>query len=376
MKTAFTILFALLMFYSHLSGQLVKIDKGYSSTKPIRSLKIVNPYQTQVVVFDRKGNEIERTLYKTDGTINHQVFSFYNDAGLKSGWKEYYGKGVANAEGLNKHATFKYRSGKLAEVIVYREDSIAHKSTYIYDQRGNKIQEINSGPDALFTDRNYKYDAADNLIEESSAGQFYSTRVIRVFDGFGNAVKEKRFDKDSLAFSHNRTYENGKLITEETFDANGAIIGSTRNSYNGSGKLVESTINSKTINSKITIQYDNAGWMKRKETLTTVAKDEGVFSSHEPNPGRVVIVYNEKGHEVERIVYSVSETLVRRNTSSYSEQGNLSEIIDYRANGEVESKLVYEYDQHGSLVKRSLVKLTPAGEMKHSIIEQRIISYY
>ena len=126
MKTVFFIIFALLMFHSYLPAQTVGASKSDGLVGPVRSLRYVNPYQTQVVLYDRQGNEIERTLYKTDGSIEHQVNKFYNAEGLISGWKEYYGKGVANAEGLNKHAIFTYRAGKLMEVNVYREDSIAH----------------------------------------------------------------------------------------------------------------------------------------------------------------------------------------------------------------------------------------------------------
>ncbi|MDQ6786794.1 MAG: hypothetical protein M3033_08280 [Acidobacteriota bacterium] len=157
MKTIFTIIFILLTFYSQSPAQTVGIDRYDGSAGPIRSLRIVNPYQTQVVLYNRQGNEIERTLYKVDGSIEHTSSYFYNAEGLISGWKEYYGKEVANAEGLNKHAVFTYCSGKLSEVIVYREDSIAHKSTYVYDNQGKKVQEINSGPDAIFTARRYKY---------------------------------------------------------------------------------------------------------------------------------------------------------------------------------------------------------------------------
>lgn len=377
MKTVFTIVFILLTFYSQSPAQTVEIRKGYSDglVGPIRSFRYVNSFQTQVVLYDRQGNEIERTLYKTDGSIEHQAYTSYNSAGLISGWKEYYGKGVANAEGLNKHAVFTYRSGKLSEVIVYREDSIASKSTYIYDNRGNKIQEINSGPDAIFTARSYKYDVAGNLIEENSTGKSYSTKVERTFDKLGNAVKESYFDNGSLAFSYNRIYENGRLVNEEVLNPNGAVISTTWNSYNSSGNLVESTVISKAITSKTTIQYDETGRMKRKETLTT-AKDGHVFNSEDPAPGRIVILYNENGLEIERSNYSASGTLIRRQTSTLNERGKPSETVSYKANGEVENRLVYKYDEHGNPVETSSVTLSPKGELQYSVLEQRTISYY
>jgi antitoxin component YwqK of YwqJK toxin-antitoxin module len=294
---------------------------------------------------------------------------------LISGWKEYYGKGVANAEGLNKHAVYTYLAGKLIEVIVYRENSIAHKSTYVYDDRGNKIKELNSGPDAIFSSRSYKYDSAGNLIEEISTGTSYSTKVERIFDVMHNIVKESYFDNGSLAFVYNRTYEKGKLIKEEVSNSSGEVTRITLNSYNSQGKLAESTISSKSISSKTIIEYDEAGWMKKKETLT-LAKDRGRFSSDDPSPGRVVIKYNVKGLEIERLNYSESGMLIRRQTSSFDVQERQTELVFYKANGEVESKRVYEYDEHGNRIKTTLVTVSPNGQVQYSTFEQRIISYY
>lgn len=375
MKTVFFINFVLLLCHSYLPAQTIGVSKNDGLVGPIRSLRYVNPYQTQVVLYDRQGNEIERTLYKTGGSVEHQVNKFYNAEGLISGWKEYYGKGVANAEGLNKHAIFTYRAGKLMEVIVYREDSIAHKSTYVYDNRGNKVQEINSGPDAIFTSRSYKYDSAGNLIEEISTGASYSAKVERTFDEMRNVIKESYFDNGVLKFYYNRTYEKGRLIKEGAFNSSGEVTRITLNSYNSEGKLVESTLSSRSILSKTIIEYGEAGWMKKKETLTT-AKGGGRFSSEDPAPGRVVIKYNEKGLEIERLNYSVSGTFIRRQTSSFDERGKQSELVFYKADGEVESKQVYEYDEYGNRIKTISVTVSPKGEVQYLILEQRTISYY
>ncbi len=104
MKTVCSIIFVLLMFHSYSPAQTVEISKSDGLVGPIRSFRYVNSFQTQVVLYDRQGNEIERTLYKPDGSIEHTSSYFYNADGLMSGWKEYYGKGVAYAEGINKHA--------------------------------------------------------------------------------------------------------------------------------------------------------------------------------------------------------------------------------------------------------------------------------
>ncbi len=395
MKRIFSVIFVFLAFYCQSSAQFVERSKNDGLVGPVRSLRIVNfdcssspgicpenPYRTQVVLYDRKANEIERTLYEADGSIEHQVNSSYNAEGLQTGWKEYYGKGVANAEGLNKHAVYTYRSGRLAEVIVYQEKSIAHKSTYVYDARGNKILESNSGPDAITTSRNYKYDSANNLVEESSSGQSYSTKVERIYDGFGNAIKESYFDNGSLRSVSTKTYENGKLIKAVVLKPDGSLLSTTRNVYDGDGKLTETNINGETLIIKTTIEYDQTGSIKSKEVITTYKDNEAdqrgvrVYRSHDPTPGRVFTTYNKKGFQTEELQYSESGLLTRKHTSIYDEAGKLIETTFYKANGDVESKRVYEYDGHGNLVKTSAPSISTTGELRYLILEQRIITYY
>jgi len=116
--------------------------------------------------------------------------------------------------------------------------------------------------------------------------------------------------------------------------------------------------------------------MDEEETLTTL-KDVGRFNSEDPAPGRVVVKYNEKEFEIERLNYSESGRLIRRQTSSFDERGKQIEHIVYKADGaEVESKQVYEYDEHGNRIKTISVTVSPKGEVQYSILEQRTISYY
>ncbi len=388
MKTVFSLIFVFLLFHGQFLAQTVGKSKSDDLIGPVRSIRIVNfdcssssgicqdkPFRIQVVLYDRQRDELERTLYKADGSIEHQVKNTYDSKDLQKGWKEYYGKGVANAEGLNKHAIFTYRSGKLVEVIVYREDSVAHKSTYVYDGRGNKIQEINSGPDAITTSRNYEYDLLGNLIEESSMGETYSTKAQRVYDKLGNVVEERYFDNGSLRAVANRTYKNGRLIKQIVLKPNGSLLSTTINVYNEGGKLTETNMIAETVTIKTTIEYDETGAMKTKE-VNTIYKDNRVFRSHDPVPGRLVITYNKKGLETEKLQYSESGDLTYRQIFSYDEAGKLIEFASYKANGVVEGRRIYEYDGYGNRVKTSSAVVSPKGEIRYLILEQRIINYW
>lgn len=395
MKRIFFIIFVFLVFDSPSSAQFVERSKNDGLVGPIHSLRIVNfdcssvrsscrenPYRTQIVVYDRKANEIERTLHRADGSIEHQVNIFYNADGLQTGWKEYYGKGVTLAEGLNKHAVYTYRSGKLTEVIVYQEKSLAHKSIYVYDSQGNKIQEINSGPDAIITGRSYKYDTTNNLTEESSTGQSYSTKVARIYDAFGNAIKESYFDNGSLRSVSTKTYENGRLIKAVVLKPDGSLLSTTQNVYNQDGKLTETIMSGETFIIKTVIDYNSTGSIKSKAVITAYkgskADQKGVrvYRSHDPTPGRIVTTYNKNGLQIEELQYSESELLTRRHTSDYNAAEKLIETTSYGASGEVTSKRVYEYDGYGNLIKTSAPAVSAAGEPQYLVLEQRVITYY
>ncbi len=83
MKSVFSILFVFLMFYNQSPAQTVGRSYSDGSGGPIRSLRIVNAFQTQVVLYDRKGNEIERTLYKTDEPAQRRIIKEFGADGEK-----------------------------------------------------------------------------------------------------------------------------------------------------------------------------------------------------------------------------------------------------------------------------------------------------
>ncbi len=52
------------------------------------------------------------------------------------------------------------------------------------------------------------------------------------------------------------------------------------------------------------------------------------------------------------------------------------EFAYYKANGEVADRRIYEYDAYGNRITISSVVVSPKGEVRHLIFEQRIINYW
>ncbi len=165
------------------------------------------------------------------------------------------------------------------------------------------------------------------------------------------------------------------MVNAKTVKPDGMVVSTTRNVYSSSGKLTESIVVSENTTSKTIVEYDEAGLIKSKETVTT-RKGNRVGSEDEAPPGRVLIKYNEKGFEIERLNYSESGALLRRQTSGFDGRGLLTETVSYKANGAVENRQLYEYDAHGNRTKTISAIVSETGERQYLVLERRTISYY
>ena len=48
----------------------------------------------------------------------------------------------------------------------------------------------------------------------------------------------------------------------------------------------------------------------------------------------------------------------------------------YGENGKIEGKAIFEYDLYGNPIKRIWWNIMPTGEVRTSVVERRIITYY
>lgn len=358
------------------SVRTVRIEGFDWSPKEGKFLEKV-PSRVQTITYDRQGNITERTLYKADGSVEHQVNYTYDSKGRRMSWKEYYGTSTGILPGgYTKHAVFKYGTNeKIAEVSVYREKSIVHKTLIAYDEKGNKIRESNSGSDALALNRAYKYDLKGNLIEESQDGNGFSHKSIRSYDDARNIIEESQYDNGSLIIKAIRSYnDTGKLISVTTFNQIGSMNGKTLNGYDAKGNLVESVSDGEHMSSRTTVSYEN-GRIKTKETFTSY-KNGYVESDHDPKPGKEIIIYNDAGQEIEHSYYDKGEVLRYKLASTYNAQGKLIETVTYKSDGKPEFKQMIEYDVNGNQIKKSLETFTKTGTLEVSVAERRSYTYW
>jgi hypothetical protein len=178
--------------------------------------------------------------------------------------------GLAGEWGMTK-ATYLYNEkGKLKEQAVYssKDGILLWKVVYVYDDKGNAVEEVRTSQehpehfrppryDVYRTTRStFKNDERGNVLEELSYkydGSLFA-RYVRAYDAENRIIKTQRFDNE------------GKLEEEHTFtyDSNGNPI--KEQSYSDYGWIWDALI---------TYEYDAEGnWIKRVENTRKSEKGE------------------------------------------------------------------------------------------------------
>ena len=152
----------------------------------------------EYILFNDKGNNIERNIYNSDGNLDKKWTYKYDDKGNKIEVNGY------NSDGsLDNKLTFNYDDkGNSIEVNVYNSDgSLNEKRTYKYDDKGNKIEENWYNSDSsLYMKWTYEYNDRGNMIEKnwykSDGNLFSKTTYKHEYDKKNNWIKRIEFEKE------------------------------------------------------------------------------------------------------------------------------------------------------------------------------------
>ncbi|MEP7076254.1 MAG: hypothetical protein ABI878_10620 [Acidobacteriota bacterium] len=361
--------------YMGLSGYVRSVrEESYNCT----SDPLEKPWRVSEVTYDKQGHETWRAFYNADGSPGHQASTVFDADGQTTSWSEFYGVSDFPPAGLHKHADFIYSGGHVVQVLVYREKVLEFKTVYSYDARGNKIREVTTEiAGGTSTERGNKYDRFNHVTERSYSSSSLSGKTILEYDLMGNITKEAYYDNDRLAFTNATTFDGKDPLTIISIGADGNVISKTINKYNSSGKLVLTTTENESVNSKTTIDYGDAGKISLRDTIT-IAQFNGkpMGSEDRLTPGRIVEKYNEQGQQVERYVYDVAGNLWLTQLSSYDELGRQTRLIETSHNSQYDRDLVYGYDSKGNRVKESCRQVTATGEVKLLLAAKKMITYF
>ena len=265
--------------------------------------------------YDRWGNQIEEQSIGPDGTLTSLSRSTYNEQGHE----------------VEK----RLRRGESADHI-----------KYIYDSRGNIIEEEKKTNGTFSIRRLYRYDEHNNKVEDTQFEQDGSVSTQRFeykYDANGLLLEEQIFNRDNqpttrYTFQYNT---HGKCIQRTQYDNQGNF-NSSFITYNNNGDKTDARwMNSKEKQcGRIEFQYDTEGRM---------VKESIYHGSMESEFQDVVLNSNSLTHRLQYVCRN--EILVFQYTYTYAPDGSQSE------------RLEEHFSSDGIPCHRSLQKFAPNGAL-------------
>jgi YD repeat-containing protein len=112
--------------------------------------------------YDNSGNKIKEVRYGTDGKLEDKKTYTYDSRGKTLEAVQYNSEGQAYSKNIYRWGIL----GKLLEEKAFSYGNFNSRNTYLYDERGNVIEEALYGEnEMLLSKTTYKYDAAGNRTE-------------------------------------------------------------------------------------------------------------------------------------------------------------------------------------------------------------------
>lgn len=193
---------------------------------------------TELTYEEEGTNIISEELYTDENELIEKRNFIYENGFLAK--EEVYD----SSENLQSYYVYKYDDdgNLIAELMYDNEDELQLKSTYEYDTTGKRVKwSIYSGDEALFSYTEYSWEGDKNSKTESftPAGEL-DVYFEYEFDPEGNRVKGTEYEAngDVLEF-RTYEYENGNLVEEIVYRANGSVKRKVRYTNDDRGNPVE-----------------------------------------------------------------------------------------------------------------------------------------
>ena len=289
------------------------------------------------------------------------------------------------------HTTTYNPEGNILEKVTYdQNDAILEKLVHTYDANGRNTgyEEYPALLDKTLTIPRrhvYKLDEAGRRVEYTlfeSNGSF-GTRFVYKYDAKGNMTEQQWYvHTGRLGGRLVRTFdENGNQTSEASYQPNGALDWKSISKYDANGNKTEWLQHrGTTLRYKILFSYDSKGRMLEKETFE-FNSTPGVYTTHSPEPGKVVYTYDDEKKTKEVATYNLDGTLKEKILYAYDERNNEVGLTVFNADGSPKigesQSLNIEYDSLGNWTKKTrLLQTEKAGPPQPYHAELRVITYY
>jgi len=228
--------------------------------------------QLDIVTYDAKGNEVERTIYDDYGFLIGKEVHTHDANGnlIESVLSD--PKGV-----VMERRVYAYDNGKVTEVVSYGEKhNVGLKQVNSYGEHGRLREEIYYDSKKAIGKTVYKYDEKGNISEVA----FYLANDSKAVAPIGPCLGAHR-----VTYAYD---EKGKPIKVVAYEPNGELKKSWRYSYNLKGQIAEDIRESAWSRTTFvyTYEYDSHGnWIKQ----IAIVNDQSKLSQMEPHERKTII---------------------------------------------------------------------------------------
>ncbi len=305
----------------------------------------------QKVVYDQRGNEIERINFGYRASIESRTVHVIDAKGRVSGVKEY----EANAGGSGERVTYWSKllydkKGRLVETRGYNSKGLTLRTMASYNAAGLLIKETRIADGGAWKEtKKYGYDSKRRRTSTSINTNGTTALIEEVHDNAGNLISYKYSGSDGQNDS----------IVKYVIDAK--------------GREIERSGETSVTKSKVVTSYDSKGRVSRRVTQFAY-KRPNIQMSHASEPGAVEFRYDENDKLVEERAYSAEGALLRRTGSEYDGDGRMRAQIRCKADGAVSNKAIFERDKWGNCVK--MLSMSPGLDRTFTSVQYHLITYY
>lgn len=319
--------------------KFIKDNKIKEKTAFLQSFKFGEPtdeiYKVYHAFYDKNGNLIDSIAYNINTEVFHEQFTYNEDNEMLSrSLLDTLGNVVQSSER-------KMEDGKEMEFLIKKGDSIYYKQIFAYDTADNliKITEYDiDGQPRIFSDFTYNENGKMLSKSEKNANGEIQTKIGYAYDKNGNKASITTYNLNGTVEGKTflKDYNDlGKAQLVEKYDANDSLYAYYKYTYNEKGDEVQSIIYNGI--GQIIRQSDAEYNKEGKQTKYSVYEGEVGFI------GRDEIKYDSTGKEVEFIMIDKDEKQVKRKLTYYNEKGLIEKEVTYNKIDEPIFQFTYSY---------------------------------
>ena len=330
--------------------------------------------------YNAAGDISKETCYNANNEVEYYEVYEYNESGQITKTTEYDASGIMNwCEGYEYN-----ENGKLAKQISYDANGeVEDYIVYTYNEAGKTASKMYYDADGdLMRGYEYTYHANGRVASEAYINSNGNVTRVYYYNEIGRTIGEKEYsykwvDGDYVlsGYSVIKKDDNGRELSETTYDAEGNVTGSGAYAYDQNGRQIEYvyTNSENVITERIVTKYHANGEKAAKEYYIEYGLDYSYTYYENGNKkeykkcnyqyneetgkyelaSTAVEKYNEAGQQTEDVLYDADGNVVEYSVFSYDAAGRLTESVRYAADGEtIVSRTIQEWHTNGQLAKK------------------------